>query len=183
MILRTLSAALLAFPLAVSAATYTTIDNEKSQIEFHYKQMGVNMAGTFTDISGQIIFDTDQPEKAEAGINVRMDSADTGSDEADSEIVKAEWFNASDYPDATFNTTKIEKKTDDSFEVTGLLSIKGHEQEIQFPATVIEADDTVTFTGSFPLLRGDYAIGEGAWSAFDIVANDIRVDFTLIATE
>lgn len=183
MILRTLSAALFAFPLAISAATYTTIDNEKSQIEFHYEQMGVNMSGAFTDIDGQINFDSAQPEKAQASVDVKMESADTGSEEADSEIVKAEWFNASEYPDATFNTTKIEKKSDDSFEVTGLLSIKGHEQEIQFPATVIEADDMVTFTGSFSLLRGDYAIGEGAWSTFDIVANDIRVDFTLVATE
>lgn len=183
MILRTVSAVLLAFPLLVSAATYTTIDNEKSQIEFHYEQMGVNMSGNFTDISGQINFDSTQPEKAEANIEVKMASVDTGSDEADDEIVKKDWFNADSYPDAVFTTTKIEKKADDSFEVTGLLNIKGHEQEIQFPATVTEADDAVSFTGSFSLLRGDYAIGEGAWSKFDIVANDIRVDFTLIATE
>ncbi|NLJ62256.1 MAG: polyisoprenoid-binding protein, partial [Alcaligenaceae bacterium] len=39
-----------------------------------------------------------------------------------------------------------------------------------------------TFSGSFSLLRGDYAIGEGAWSKFDIVANDVRIDFTIIAT-
>lgn len=183
MILRTVSAALLAFPLLATAATYTTIDEANSQIEFHYEQMGVKMSGTFTGIGGQINFDSTAPEKAEAGINVKMASADTGSSEADDEIVKAEWFNASDYPDATFSTTEIKQTTDDTFDITGLLSIKGHEQEITFPATVTETDDKATFAGSFSLLRGDYAIGEGAWSKFDIVANDIRVDFTIIATE
>lgn len=183
MILRTVSAALLAFPLFVSAATYTTIDNSKSQIEFHYEQMGVKMAGTFSGITGQINFDSENPEKSEAGIMVKMNTADTGSEDADSEIIKKEWFDADAYPDAVFNTKTIVKAENNTFNVTGLLAIKGHEKEITFPATVIENDDVATFTGDFSLLRGDYAIGEGAWSKFDIVANDIRVNFTIIATQ
>lgn len=183
MILRTLAATLVSFPLVVSAATYTTIDQEASQIQFHYEQMGVNMDGVFKGLSGQMHFDTTQPENAKATLEVTMSRVDTGSDEADDEVVKAEWFNAAEFPTAVFNTTNITPSADNNYEVTGLLSIKGHEQEIRFPATVTEADNKATFTGSFSLLRGDYAIGEGAWAAFDIVANDIRVDFTIVATE
>jgi hypothetical protein len=36
-------------------------------------------------------------------------------------------------------------------------------------------------TGSFILQRADYAIGEGMWSKFDVVANDIQVSFHLTA--
>jgi hypothetical protein len=34
-------------------------------------------------------------------------------------------------------------------------------------------------TGSFTLKRADYTIGEGMWAKFDVVANDIQVNFSL----
>jgi hypothetical protein len=34
-------------------------------------------------------------------------------------------------------------------------------------------------TGSFVLKRADYAIGEGMWAKFDVVANEITVNFNL----
>lgn len=183
MILRTISAAILAFPLLASATVYTEIDNTESLIEFHYEQMGVKMEGVFANIEGEIHYDSQNPEQANATLNVVMNSVDTGSSEADGEIIKKEWFDAKTYPEATFITKKITKKSDNEFEITGLLEIKGHEQEIHFPATVTESDSKATFTGRFSLLRGDYAVGEGAWSKFDIVANDISIDFIIVATE
>lgn len=182
MLLRTLSAVLLSLPLVANAATFTTLVPEKSEIQFHYEQMGVNMDGFFKGIDGSLHFDTDAPEKAQVTLEVQMQSVDTGSEEADSEVVKKEWFNASDFPTATFKAQSITPKADNEYEVAGLLSIKGHEQTIRFPAKVETTDEQATFSGSFSLLRGDYAIGEGAWSKFDIVANDVRIDFTIIAT-
>lgn len=183
MILRTLAAIALATPLYASATIYTHIDNEQSLIQFHYQQMGVNMEGVFTEIGGDIHYDSTDPEQAQLTLEVTMNSVDTGSSEADGEIVKKEWFDTKTHNEAVFTTKKITKKTDDEFEVTGLLRIKGHEKEIHFPATVTESESKATFTGSFSLLRGDYAVGEGAWSKFDIVANDIRIDFTIVATQ
>jgi polyisoprenoid-binding protein YceI len=34
-------------------------------------------------------------------------------------------------------------------------------------------------TGSFVLKRADFGIGEGMWSKFDVVANEIVVNFNL----
>lgn len=183
MLKRTLAAVLFSVPFALSAATYSSLDSEQSNIQFHYEQIGVKMDGTFSGIEGDIHFDTTDASNAKVKLQVKMDSVNTGSEEADSEVVKPEWFNAEAHPDALFTVTSIESKSTNEFEVTGLLSIKGHEQEIRFPATVIEAENKATFTGSFSLLRGDYAIGEGVWSTFDMVANDVRVDFTIVATE
>ena len=36
------------------------------------------------------------------------------------------------------------------------------------------------FEGRFTLNRNDYAIGEGAWSAVDVVANPVEVSFSLV---
>jgi len=35
------------------------------------------------------------------------------------------------------------------------------------------------FDGSLTIKRGDFAIGEGAWKAFNIVANDVVIKFRI----
>lgn len=181
--LRLLLASLLATPLLASAATYTKVDSQASQVEFFYGQMGVNMEGIFPHIDGQINFDSAQPEQASVSLLVKMGSVDTGSEEADAEVQKKAWFNVPEYPDAAFSSDSIQKTDENTFLVSGVLSIKGHEQVIEFPATLTEENGQGLFKGSFELKRGDFAIGEGAWSTFDIVANEVRVDVSLIATE
>lgn len=181
--LRLLLASLLAAPLMVSAATYTQIDSQASQVEFFYGQMGVNMEGIFPGIEGQIDFDSAQPEKASVTLLVKMESVDTGSEEADEEVQKKSWFNVPQYPEAAFSSDSIKQTADNTFLVSGVLTIKGHEQTIEFPATLTEENGQALFKGSFDMKRGDFAIGEGAWSTFDVVANEVRVDFSIIATE
>lgn len=176
-------AAFLTAPLLATAATYTQIDSQASQVEFFYGQMGVDMEGIFQTIDGQIDFDSEQPEKAAVSLIVKMDSVDTGSDEADEEVQKKDWFNVSSYPEAKFTSNVIKQTSANTFLVTGVLSIKGHEQTIEFPVTLTEEKGQALFKGSINMLRGDYGIGEGSWSTFDIVANDVRVDFSIIATQ
>jgi hypothetical protein len=38
-------------------------------------------------------------------------------------------------------------------------------------------------TGGFTLQRADYRIGEGMWAKFDVVANDIQVNFSITASQ
>lgn len=181
--LRVLLAALLATPLLASAATYNTINSDSSQVEFYYGQMGVDMEGIFQTIDGQISFDSTQPENASVTLQVKTSSVDTGSSEADEEVQKKEWFDTTQYPDAVFTSESIQKTGDNTFLVSGVLSIKGHEQKIEFPATMTEENGQALFQGSFEMKRGDFAVGEGAWSTFEIVANEVRVDFSIVATE
>jgi YceI-like domain. len=54
--------------------------------------------------------------------------------------------------------------------------------DVLVPATFKEENKQGVFAGSFTIRRGDFAIGEGSWSTFDIVANDIQIKFTITAT-
>lgn len=45
------------------------------------------------------------------------------------------------------------------------------------PATFAAPGERRRSAGQFTIRRGDFAIGEGAWAAFDIVANDVTVRF------
>lgn len=63
--------------------------------------------------------------------------------------------------------------------MAGRLTIKGRTQELVIPATFTPQGKTGVLEGSFTVHRGDFAIGEGAWAKFDILANDIVVRFRL----
>ena len=82
---------------------------------------------------------------------------------------------------AHFESGAIKALGDNQFEVSGKLTIKGKTIDVVVPSTFKEEAGKGIFAGSFTIRRGDFAIGEGSWSTFDIVANDIQVKFTITA--
>jgi polyisoprenoid-binding protein YceI len=85
------------------------------------------------------------------------------------------------FPKAVFVATQIKPTTPNQYQVTGKLTIKGKTQEISFPLKHTPQGNAGVFTGGFTLHRADFLIGEGMWSKFDVVANDIQVNFQLTA--
>lgn len=168
-------------PLVTSASEYTELDKANSGISFQYEQMGVSMDGQFKEFTGNLRFDPAKPESAQADFDVALASVDAGSDEANDEVVGESWFNAAAFPQAHFQSTAVKALGDNKYEVAGKLTIKGKSVDVIVPATFTEADGQGTFSGTFTIKRGDFSIGEGSWSTFDIVANDINVSFKLAA--
>ncbi|SDH85639.1 YceI family protein [Pseudomonas panipatensis] len=166
---------------AVFATEYTKIQPDKSSIAFAYQQMGVSMDGRFKAFTGQISFDPAQPEKTKATLDVDLSSVDTGSPENDSEVTGKSWFNTQSFPSARFEVTGVKALGGNRYEVAGKLSIKGTTRDLVAPATFTEQGNAGVFEGSFTLRRGDYAIGEGDWSTFDVVANEIKVNVRVTA--
>ena len=166
---------------AAWAAQYTQVMPEDSEIRFQYKQMGVNMDGQFKEFRGELAFDPAQPEQGKAAFDVPVSSVDAGSDEADEELAGAQWFNTQAHPVARFESQAIQAAGDGGYNVQGTLTIKGKSKEVTVPAKFSEKDGVGVFEGKFTILRGDFGVGEGAWSAFDIVANEIQVEFRIAA--
>jgi len=113
---------------------------------------------------------------------VALASIDAGTEEANGEVAGKDWFNTSAFPTAHFESGTIKALGDNRFEVNGKLTIKGKTVDVVVPATFKEENKQGVFAGSFTIRRGDFAIGEGSWSTFDIVANDIEIKFTITAT-
>lgn len=166
----------------VSAAEFSQLQADKSKVAFKYEQMGVKLDGHFKTFTADLAFDPAKPESAKASLEVDLASVDTGSPDADTEVVTKPWFNVHDYPKARFVASSIKAAGGDQYEIAGKLSIKGTEKDISFPASFKAEGDQGKFTGSFTLKRGDYSIGEGDWSSFDIVANDVVINFELAVT-
>lgn len=167
---------------AAQAIEYTQVQPEKSSVAFVYKQMGVAVDGRFTKFSSQLSFDPAKPTAAKATFNVELASVDTGAPEGDEEVAGKPWFNTQAFPTASFVSGTVKPLGGNRYEVAGKLSIKGRTQDVVVPATFTEQGRNGVFEGSFSIRRADFAIGEGSWAKFDIVANDVLIKFRITAT-
>jgi polyisoprenoid-binding protein YceI len=165
----------------VHATTLDSVQPDKIKISFSFKQMGVAMDGHFAKFNATLNFDPAKPEQAKASIEVDLTSIDTGSGEADQEVVGKAWFNTAAFPKAVFVAKQIKQIAPNQYEVLGSLSIKGHSRDIKSALKLSPQGKSSVLSGSFTLQRADFAIGEGMWSKFDVVANDIQVNFQFTA--
>lgn len=168
----------------VSAAQYTALNPEASRISFSYTQMGVGMEGDFGEVRAtQLSFDPADPEAAQVTLEIPLSSIDAGYGDANDELEKGEWLALADHPLATFQSDTVTASGDNQYQVTGNLSIKGRTHEVTAPFTFKEDGDAGVFEGSFTFQRADFSIGEGMWGDFSIVANDIQINFKLVADQ
>ena len=173
--------ATLALAAPVHAAPYQAVQLDKSSVSFSFKQMGVAMDGHFAKFTPQISFDPAKPEQTKASIEIDLASVDTGSGEADQEVVGKSWFNTGAFPKALFVAKQVKQTAPNVYEVLGTLTVKGRARDIKVAMKHTPQGKQGLLSGSFTLQRADYAIGEGMWSKFDVVANDIQVSFQLTA--
>ena len=163
------------------AVTLDAVQPDKSKVGFNFKQMGVAMDGHFAKSSATLSFDPAKPEQAKATIEVDLASIDTGTDEVDQEVVGKAWFNTAAFPKAVFVAKQVKQIAPNQYEVLGSLSIKGRSRDVKSVVKLSPQGKSSMLSGSFTLQRADFAIGEGMWSKFDVVANDIQVNFQFTA--
>ncbi|CAK0757701.1 YceI [Gammaproteobacteria bacterium] len=164
------------------ADEYLQVQPDKSDIAFIYQQMGVAIDGRFKKFSSRLNFDPAKPEVAKAMFDVELDSVDTGVPEGDQEVSGKPWFNTKAFPTARFVSDRVISLGGNRYEVTGQLTIKGKTQAVIVPATFTPQGSTSVFDGAFTIHRADFSIGEGSWTKFDVVANDVQVKFHITAS-
>lgn len=167
--------------LGAQAANYQSVQADKSSISFRYKQMGVAVEGKFAKFHSTLQLDTAKPEAARVSIEIDLTSVDTGSAEGDEEVVGKSWFHTAAFPKALFVLKQLKATGPDSYEASGTLSIKGRARELKFPVKHSAQGGKGLLSASFNLARADFAIGEGVWSKFDVIGNEVQVNFQLTA--
>jgi len=177
-----LLASLLLPTASTFAVEYNAVARDNSSVQFSYQQMGVSMTGKFTEFKGSLRFDPDDPEAGQASFEVDLSSVDTGTADGNEEVVGKDWFNVAAHPVATFVSETINVTGDGQYDVLGTLTIKGTDQKLTIPATFQQENGLGVFETEFVIQRGDFAVGEGAWSAFDIVANDVTIQVQIAST-
>jgi polyisoprenoid-binding protein YceI len=178
----------LTLPLAImlgcgpaAALEFSQVRPNESNVTFAYKQMGVPLDGKFTKFAANLVFDPSRINTAKARIDVDVASIDTGSAENDEEVVGKKWFDAKAYTVASFVSSGVRVLGNNRYEAIGKLSIKGRTLDVVAPFTFQPEGSRGVFDGVFILKRLDYAIGEGEWADVGTVANEVRINFHVVA--
>ena len=157
------------------------IDLSKSTVSATFKQMNVPVDANFTKFSAMIDFDANKLDAAKASIDIHIPSFDLGDPDYNHEVQKKEWFNGSQFPKASFVSSKIKSLTAGKFEVSGKLTIKGRTADVNFPLTLKKEGSAQIFEGSLPIRRLAFSIGEGEWKDTSIVADEVIIKFRIFA--
>lgn len=177
------TAAMVAFAVASPLAqAQQKLVAAQSEIVFVSKQMGVPVEGRFKKFDAQIAFDPAKPDASKIAFTVDIASATLGVPESDAELPKATWFNTAKFPQATFQSTAVKGLGGGKYEVSGKLAIKGSSRDVVVPVALTQSGATTTVTGTFPLKRLAFKIGENEWADTSMVADDVQVKFKLALT-
>lgn len=158
-------------------------DPTKSTVSAVFKQMNVPVEAKFRKFDAKIDFNSAKPEASKATVEIDTASFDLGDQEMNREALKKEWFNAAQYPKASFVSSGMKSLSAGKLEVSGKLTIKGKSANVSFPLSIKKEGALQIFEGALPIKRLTYNIGEGEWSDTDMVANEVIIKFRVVAAE
>lgn len=163
---------------ALLPAQAATLQPDKSEVAFTFKQMGVPVDGKFKKFEGQLDFDAKKPEAGKIAFTVDLGSVSLGDPSFDKELAAPTWFDTKRNGKATFVSSSIKATGPGKYDVAGKLTIKGAARDVVVPIVLAGG----VASGSVPIKRLDFKIGDGEWADTSIVANDVTVKFKLAFT-
>jgi len=109
------------------------IDPAHSAAEFKVKHMMIsNVKGSFNGISGTLIEDTADPTRSQIDATIDIGTLNTGDAQRDTHLKSADFFHHEQHPHMTFKSTKVEKKGEGEYAVTGDLTMHGITRPVTF---------------------------------------------------
>lgn len=173
-------AAALALLLPLAASAQTPLDLQKSSIVAGFKQMGVQLDGTFRKYALDMQFDPAKPEQARVRLEVDVNSFDIGDDSYNREVRSKTWFNAAAFPKAVFVSSAVRQTAPGRYTVQGQLTIKGKTAEVAIPVQLSQAGKASVFDGTLPIKRLQFNIGEQEWKDTSLVADEVTLKLRLV---
>ncbi|EJL90786.1 hypothetical protein PMI16_01811 [Herbaspirillum sp. CF444] len=160
------------------------VDTGKSTVSAVFKQLNVPVEAKFKKFTAQIDFDSAKPDAAKAGVDIDIASFDLGDAEYNKEVLKKEWFNAAQFPKASFVSSSIKAAAGapagTKYDVAGKLTIKGKTADVHFPLAVKKDGGSLVFDGAVPIKRLTFNIGEGEWKDTGMVADEVTIKFHVV---
>ncbi len=169
--------------VAASAAPATwTVDQAKSSLTFTVGVNGQTVPGKFKAFGAIIAFDPADLAHSSAKITLPMDEAKTNEATRDAMLLKPDWFNILDFPQAIFQTTAFTAKGGNKYEAAGTLKLKGVSKALTLPFTLDITGDTAVMKGETVLKRLDFGVGNAKDYAGETpVALSVKVMVNLTA--
>ena len=117
-----------------------TVDPAHSSVEFSVKHMGIaNVRGRFTEFDGTLEMKEDLAGSRVRG-SVKVASIDTGETQRDEHLRSPDFFDVGQFPEITFESTRVEAVDEDSSRVFGNLTMHGITHEIKLEVAIQGTD-------------------------------------------
>lgn len=161
------SAPLPAATESLPAATYS-IDPAHTNVGFRIRHMGIAFVeGEFDTFEGTLSYDPENVAATRAEVTVQTASIDTDVQQRDDHLRSADFFEVEAYPTMTFTSTGVQPTGQNTFRLTGDLTIKGTTKEVVFDVTAagpipIEGGQRVGFHATATIDRRDFGITWGS---------------------
>jgi polyisoprenoid-binding protein YceI len=165
------------FGLAHAALSF---DAKKSTVSITAKQMNVPVSAKFNKVNATIDYNPAKPEATKANVDIDINSFDLGDAEYNKEVLGKDWFNAAQFPKATFVSTSMKTTGEGKLAAFGKLTIKGKTVDVNFPVLIKKEGNSTLFDGSLPIHRLAFKVGEGDWADTNMVADEVVIKFHLV---
>lgn len=152
---------------ALFAQNKWRVDKAHAKIGFTVRHMMFSdVDGYFKKFDAAIISSKPDFSDAVFDVTIEVASINTDNDTRDNDLRSAKYFDAAKYPEITFKSTSVEKKGENTFKVTGNLTIHGITRlttlEVKLNGTSISAathKPAAGFKVSGSIDRTDFKVG------------------------
>jgi len=162
------------------------VDPTHSHVTFSVRHIGISkVRGEFGSYEGQLVIGEDGTASASGSVDV--DSVSTKDENRDGHLKSADFFDVENHPKITFQSTSITAVDEDTFDITGDLTILGTTKPITLKAELggTETDpfgnERVGLDITGEISRGDFgmkfnmALGSGNLAVSDKVRLDLDI--------
>ena len=149
---------------AYAAETYK-LDPAHTSIVFRVKHLGVAYVyGRFNGPTGTFVFDESSPSKSTIEVQAEAKNVDTALEKRDTDLKSPDFFNAGEHPLVSFKSKSVKKLSEDTYEVSGDLTLLGKTRTITVEANATGAGKDPWggfrrgFETSFAIKRSDFGM-------------------------
>jgi len=180
-----------ASPGTIAPTGTWTVDAAHSKIGFSVKHMGIStVRGEFTEFEGSLEI-ADNPADSKVRGTVKTASVDTSEDQRDEHLRSPDFFEAETHPDLTFESTSIEPIDDETYRITGDLTLRGVTNELVLTAEVngieagMDGGERIGLEVTGQLSRGDYGMkfNQALGSGNMLVSDKVKLILDIAATK
>ena len=149
----------------MAAATYK-VDPVHSNILFKIRHAGLAyFYGHFDTFDGTVEIDPNNIENAKFNFTVEVGSVDTNNRSRDNHVRDADFFNARQYPKATFKSTSVKELSDGVYELNGTFDFHGVTNPVTARLTEVtmgqqQGKDAMGFHAVFTINRSEFGINK-----------------------
>jgi polyisoprenoid-binding protein YceI len=150
------------------ANTKWVLDPTHSEIGFKVKHLMISsVAGNFTEFNGTVETQSEDFTTAMVSFSADINSISTNNEQRDAHLKNGDFFDADNYPQLTFESTKLAKLDDENYILEGTLSMRGISKpvslEVEFGGTTIDpwGGTRAGFSVNGKINRSDFGISFG----------------------